>query len=120
MAEITKFPKTFKKPQIVDDDVISSIEDVDAHMFGVKIYHIAETGAYLADNIFHNLALSGFDLDMDKPESHRDIAMLMETLKSLMMRHHDMEHPIQHITDKLLDKDADGNMIMKVPKNDNL
>lgn len=118
MTEPIKFPKTFKKTESEDDDVIKTIEDVDNHMYVVKAYHIAETASFIAESIFHNLTLGGFDLEMENPKNHKNIAMLMESLKSLMMDYHDMEHPIQHIAETLFEVGDDGIMIMKVPKND--
>ena len=120
MTEPIKFPKNFKKTVNEDDDVVKTVEDVDNHMFAVRSYHMDEAVTFIADTIFQNLAIAGFNIDVDNPKSIKDIAMLLESLKSLMMRHYEMTHPIQHIAEIMFEPDDEGTMMMKAPKNDNL
>lgn len=101
MNDIVQFPKTFKThPDNQSDDTFTSIEDVDNRMYAVKAYHITEVSTHLAETFFNGLQICGFPLDLENMETHKDIAFLMETMKSMMMRHYGMTHPLHSFVEE--------------------
>ncbi len=117
MNQIIQFPTIKTKPLEDEEEVVKSIEDVDNHMTIVRRYHVDETMAMLAENIFHNLMLGGFNIDSSDENTHKDIFLAMESLKSMLLKQYDIPHPLQKIAEDTFDRNEDGTYKLKV-KND--
>ena len=92
---IVSFPKRHANPDI-------SLEDVQNNLNMMKHYHIQETITTIVPIIFNHLDIAGFgiieeDVDLDI----KDGALIVESLRSLMMKHYDMHHPFQQVAEAI-------------------
>jgi hypothetical protein len=68
----------------------------------MRHYHIQETIQNLVPMIFNQLDIAGFgliedDVDLDV----KDGALIVEALRSLMLKHYDMHHPFQQVAEAI-------------------
>jgi hypothetical protein len=68
----------------------------------MRHYHIQETIQNLVPMIFNQLDIAGFgliedDIDIDV----KDGALIVEALRSLMLKHYDMHHPFQQVAESI-------------------
>jgi hypothetical protein len=89
---------SFPKGKTVSRDI--TLEDIQHNMDMMRHYHIQETIQNLVPMIFNQLDIAGFglieeDVDLDV----KDGALIVEALRSLMLKHYDMHHPFQQVAD---------------------
>jgi hypothetical protein len=94
---VVSFPKRHSNPDI-------TIEDIQQNMDMMKHYHIQETITTLVPIIFNNLDIAGFGLiEEDVDLDIKDGALIVEALRSLMLKHYDMHHPFQQIAEAVFE-----------------
>jgi hypothetical protein len=79
-----------------------TIEDIQHNMSMMRHYHVQETIQNLVPMIFNQLDIAGFGLIEDDPEHDiKDGALIVEALRSLMLKHYDMHHPFQQVAEAI-------------------
>jgi hypothetical protein len=91
---------SFPKGKTANRDI--TIEDIQHNMDMMRHYHIQETIQNLVPMIFNQLDIAGFgliedDVDLDV----KDGALIVEALRSLMLKHYDMHHPFQQVAEAI-------------------
>ena len=91
---------SFPKGKNANRDI--TLEDIQHNMDMMRHYHIQETIQNLVPMIFNQLDIAGFglvedDVDLDV----KDGALIVEALRSLMLKHYDMHHPFQQVADAI-------------------
>lgn len=87
-----------------------SIEEVNANMEMIQQHHIHETLTTVAPKIFEILQVAGFDLT-DDDEMDNDIkngAFFVESLRSLLCKYYNINHPFQVIAENVFVSDGEG------------
>lgn len=88
----------FPKSKTVSRDI--TLDDIQHNMDMMRHYHIQETIQTLAPIIFNQLDIAGFGISEDEEDMDvKDGALIVEALRSLMLKHYDMNHPFQQIAD---------------------
>lgn len=108
MDNVVQFPKQKKNspPQ--------NLEELQSNLDAVRTIHIEETMAMLAGTMFDQLAVSGFDFDTEDgkaPDDIKDVALVFESIRSLLMKQYGMNHPFQGMSDNLFSLQADGTVL---------
>jgi hypothetical protein len=90
----------FPKGKNANKDI--TLEDIQHNMEMMRHYHIQETIQNLVPMIFNQLDIAGFgliedDIDIDV----KDGALIVEALRSLMLKHYDMHHPFQQVAESI-------------------
>jgi hypothetical protein len=111
-----KFVDNPPEPPISNKDVADGISQV-------KFNHINETLATVIPMLFTNLELAGFDFSVDEEEDQdynvKDGSFIVESVRSMLCKFHDIRHPFQDIAEAVFIKDdEDGSFA--VTKNLNL
>jgi len=89
---------SFPKGKSASNDI--TLEDIQHNMDMMRHYHVQETIQNLVPMIFNQLDLAGFGLiEDDVDHDVKDGALIVEALRSLMLKHYDMHHPFQQIAD---------------------
>lgn len=89
---------SFPKGKTVSKDI--TLEDIQHNMDMMRHYHIQETIQNLVPIIFNQLDIAGFGLIEDEEDLDvKDGALIVEALRSLMLKHYDMNHPFQQIAE---------------------
>jgi hypothetical protein len=91
---------SFPKGKNASRDI--TLDDIQHNMDMMRHYHIQETIQNLVPMIFNQLDIAGFglvedDVDLDV----KDGALIVEALRSLMLKHYDMHHPFQQVADAI-------------------
>jgi hypothetical protein len=79
-----------------------TLEDIQHNMDMMRHYHIQETIQNLVPMIFNQLDIAGFGLiEDDVDHDIKDGALIVEALRSLMLKHYDMHHPFQQVAEAI-------------------
>jgi len=91
---------SFPKGKSVSRDI--SLEDIQHNMDMMRHYHIQETIQNLVPLIFNQLDIAGFGLiEDDVDHDVKDGALIVESLRSLMLKHYEMHHPFQQVANAI-------------------
>jgi hypothetical protein len=91
---------SFPKGKSTSKDI--TIEDIQHNMDMMRHYHIQETIQNLVPMIFNQLDVAGFGLiEDDVDHDIKDGALIVEALRSLMLKHYDMHHPFQQVAEAI-------------------
>lgn len=86
-----------------------SLEEISANMEMIRQIHIQETIETVAPKLFEQIAVAGFALDEDG-EDELEIkigAFIVESIRSLLLRHYKISHPFQDIAENIFVYDED-------------
>jgi len=105
---IIQFPgKTREAPKDVDD----IIERVDT----IKHLHVQEVLSTIVPMIFNHMSAAGFDFIDDEETGEinnvKDGAFLVESLRSIMLRHYRIDHPFQLIAENVFSQEENNNVL---------
>lgn len=109
---VIQFPQRSKNPVPKDDAEIA------LNMNMIKHNHINETLATIIPLLFTNIELAGFELGMSsedeehEDENIKDGAMIVESIRSLLCKLHEMNHPFQNLSELMFLEDDDGGLKM--------
>lgn len=111
---VVVFPKASRRDVEVPDLI-----EIEENLEMMKQYHIQETIATLAPMIFNQLGVAGFDLADDDDEDAslegiKDGAFIVESLRSMMMKHYSIYHPFQDIADQIFSTDKEDIGVLKI------
>ena len=96
---VVLFPKTR-----LNTNGVKAIEEIEHNLEMMKHYHIQETIVTLVPIIFNQLDIAGFGLvEEDADLDIKDGALIVEALRSLMLKHYDMHHPFQQIAEAVFE-----------------
>lgn len=86
------------------------LEDIQHNVEMMRHYHIQETISHLTPIIFNQLDISGFGLSEDEDDDIKDGALIVEALRSYMLKYYDMHHPFQIVAENVFipDKSQEG------------
>lgn len=91
---------SFPKGKDANRDI--TLEDIQHNMDMMRHYHIQETIQNLVPMIFNQLDIAGFGLiEDDVDHDVKDGALIVEALRSLMLKHYDMHHPFQQVAEAI-------------------
>ncbi len=91
---------SFPKGKNANKDI--TLEDIQHNMDMMRHYHIQETIQNLVPMIFNQLDIAGFGLiEDDVDHDVKDGALIVEALRSLMLKHYDMHHPFQQVAEAI-------------------
>jgi len=94
MGNVIEFPGVNKRI-IEPETVLEQAENV-------KYYHVQETVQNIMPIIINALSAAGFDFTLDENdqvENIKDGALLVECLRSMLLRHYDIDHPFQALSE---------------------
>jgi hypothetical protein len=77
----------------------------------IRYNHINETLGAIVPIIFGNIELAGFDFLVDEGEvdpNLKDGALLVESLRSMLCKYYNIEHPLQEVAEELFVEQEDG------------
>lgn len=85
----------------------SDMDEINEKIVHLRQHHVNETLANVIPAIFNMLESAGFSFDEDpgiiEDMSLKDGAFLIESIKSMLYRHHGMSHPFQTISENVFD-----------------
>jgi hypothetical protein len=109
---VIQFPQRSKNPIPKDDAEIA------LNMNMIKHNHINETLATIIPLLFTNIELAGFDIGMNNEEDEeedeniKDGALIVESIRSLLCKLHEMSHPFQDLSELLFLEEEEGGLRM--------
>ncbi len=105
---VVRFPKTSTRKE-------PDLEEIQANLEMMKLYHIQETIQILVPIVFTQLGIAGFDLDEDEDvEELKDGAFLLEALRSIMCKHYGIYHPFQEVAESIFSPDKEDIGALKI------
>lgn len=105
MSNVVQFPgaKRNTPPQ--------NIEEVQSNLDAVRQIHIEEAMSLIATVLFDNMQVAGFAFSPEDNESIKDVALLLEALRSLLSKYHHIDHPFQLLSEELFALQKNGTVI---------
>ena len=107
---VIQFPQRSKSP------VPKDVTEIKLNMNMIKHNHINETLTTIIPLLFTNIELAGFDLGMEEGDDEqedvniKDGALIVESIRSLLCKLHEMRHPFQELSESIFVEDPDGGM----------
>lgn len=87
----------------------TSIEDVIDSTNNIRLLHIQETISTLVPMIMDLLYVGGFNFQFNETNKCvKETALLAETIKALLMKQYDMEHPLHETADSFFEEVGQG------------
>ena len=86
-------------------------EELAMNVSMIKYNHINETLETVIPILFHNMDLAGFHLvpiEEDDDPNIRDGALIVESIRSIMCKYYDIQHPFQQLADTMFNPREDG------------
>lgn len=107
MTNIIQFPK-----KNLNQTTTLTVETIKSNLDDVKLFHINETISAIIPGLLQQMALAGFDVTDDESDvSIKDGAFLVEAMKSMLCRHHNIQHPFQKIAEEVfINQHEDGSL----------
>jgi hypothetical protein len=108
-SNVIQFPgKMREMPKNVDE----IIEKVDT----IKHLHVQEVLSTIVPIIFNQMAAAGFDFIDDEEAGEviniKDGAFLVEALRSIMLKHYGIDHPMQTLAENLFKEDTENSVLL--------
>lgn len=93
----------------------ATIEEINENVEQMNMYHIHETIGNLIPIVFTHLEIAGFNpSDEQIEEDVRDMAFFVESLKSMLCKHHGIYHPFQVLSDKIFEEELTEEGALKI------
>lgn len=108
MNNIVIFPK-----QKIEQGNMTTINEVKDRIEDVNLYHVDESVEILQEMVSSNLELLGFHLEPSDEYYAKDFFLAIESLRSFLLKYHNIDHPIQKIAEELFIKNDDNTYTMK-------
>ena len=96
-------------PGVIRNRPPQSLEEICRSVALAKSTRIEEVTEGVVVNLFEDLYMANFDFT-ERVDANKDMAMLIEALKSLLSRHDGMHHPFQDKAELLFTADAKGDL----------
>jgi hypothetical protein len=97
-----------------------NLEEVQSNLDTIRQIHIEEAMGLVAAVVFDNLTLAGFSFDPDDETTIKDVALLLESLRSLLSKYHGIHHPFQPLASEIFALQKNGTVICSESKLDKL
>ena len=95
-SNIIKFPKPHKNPFVG-----SNLEELILQAAQNKMDFVSFLSSELIEELFYKLSIMGFTFD--DPDYIKDSVLVVEAVKSLMLKTMGIEHSLQHAAEKLIE-----------------
>lgn len=93
-----------------------NLEEVQSNLDTIRQIHIEEAMGLVAAVVFDNLSLAGFSFDPDDETSLKDVALMLESLRSLLSKYHGIDHPFQRMATEIFALQNNGTVICSESK----
>jgi hypothetical protein len=120
MDNVIPFPIKNKIPAPAD------LDEVGEKIAQVKNHHINETLQAVVPILFSYLESAGFDFDVDDEEdvindpNIKDAAFVVESIRSILCKYHNMDHPFQQISEHIFEPDLTNEGVFSLAKKINI
>lgn len=101
MATVLKFPHQNKK--------VPSAEQLDVNIEAYKLSKVDIVADELYEDLFTKMHLFGFDTTKDS--DYKDVALVVESIRSLLCKTYGVNHPLQQFADKSVVLDMDDEYV---------
>ena len=88
-----------------------NLEEVQSNLETIRQVHIEEAMNLVATVVFDNLLLAGFSFDPDDDSMIKDVALMLESLRSLLSKYHNLEHPFHRVANEIFALQKNGTVI---------
>jgi len=106
---IIPFPSITREIPKDEKEVVQKVDNI-------KHLHIQEVLATMVPIIFNQMATAGFDFIDDEEtgeiNNFKDGAFLVEALRSIMLKHYGIDHPIQTLAENLFNHDENSGVLI--------
>lgn len=109
---VVTFPKQYAGPK----EIVNS-EDISRNLDMMKQFHIQETIINIAPMIFNQLDIAGFgfpDEEDSSPETLKDGAFIIESLRSVMCKYYGIYHPFQKLSEEIFYPDSEDEESLRI------
>lgn len=85
-----------------------TIEEIKENLDSVKHMHIQDTLDLISPMMFQNLEIAGFYDLINDTKSLKMCALIIESMKALLCKYYNLDHPFHKFTEELFDEEEDG------------
>lgn len=93
-----------------------TLEEIEESIECIRATHIQHVIDEIAPKLMHYVMIAGFDIfDDEKDEeftTSKDQALIIESLRSMLLRKYDMPHPLQILASRSFSFDEDDDMVL--------
>lgn len=81
---------------------LKSLEEIRAESVKNKIVFVDDLVENLVADMIYKLGMEGIEIDITQTKYLKDVGLMVESIKSFILRTMNIEHPIQMAADKLI------------------
>lgn len=102
MTNVIQFPKPKRgaPPQ--------NLEEIQSEIEMSRQIHIDDTLSGMSEIILTSLELNGFMLELDNPKYSKEVAMVFESIRSLLYKYYDMDYPFHALSERIFTLQESG------------
>lgn len=102
MTNVIQFPKPKRgaPPQ--------SLEEIQSEIEMSRQIHIDDTLSGVSEIFLTSLELNGFALELDNEKYSKEVALVFESIRSLLYKYYDMEYPFQSLSQRIFTLQENG------------
>jgi len=93
-----------------------TFEEVDNCVSSIRISHVDDATAVLVDMLFDDMTVAGYDFS-EEGKFDKDIAVVVEGIRSLLSKHYAIAHPFQQLAEKIIDRTEEGDVRLVIDEN---
>jgi hypothetical protein len=117
---VIQFPNKNNNPTNKQNNVEDLQKEIDANIMMAKHYHVQETIANITPIIFNHLDVFGFPLAEDDDDDLKDGALIVEAIRSMLLKYYEINHPFQIIASNIFQSDPDDELSLRIVDEINL
>jgi hypothetical protein len=106
---VIQFPGTTRETPKDENEVVQRVDNI-------KHLHVQEVLSTMVPMIFNQMATAGFDFIDDEETGEviniKDGAFLVESLRSIMLKHYGIDHPMQTLAENLFKEDPENGVLL--------
>lgn len=114
LTEVANNIVAFPKKSSSRETPQQKLEEIQQSVDLMRHYHIQETISHLTPIIFNQLDVAGFGLSEDGDDDIKDGALIVEALRSYMLKYYDMFHPFQIVAENIFVPDDSQEDALKI------
>jgi hypothetical protein len=100
---VIQFPKEKMRTTTQYDEKILS-----TNILEIKVNHINEALMIILPSLFNNIDIAGFPTsEPNENDDVKDINLVVESLRSLLCKYYNVNHPFQDLAEKLFEKEEE-------------
>jgi hypothetical protein len=110
---VLQFPRTNEKAH--EPDLTDVENDPVQAVAAMHLLHVENCLQAIMHDVLTNMYVGGYATVTKEAKYHKDIALVSSSIRSLMLKARNIEHPFHEIAQNLFEEEEPGVLVLSVP-----